>query len=157
MKQLWYILAATTFLAIACKKESGTNNCDISINAAPAHEVESLEQYLEAKGITAERHEKGFYYIIDKPGTGAQPTACSDVRVNYIGRLTNGDIFDQSNNISFNLFSLIQGWQAGIPLIQQGGRIVLYLPPALGYGEKTSGSIPSNSITIFTVDLLEVK
>ncbi len=143
-------------MAGSCKKDED-GGCNITVAAAPAQETTTLQQYLDDNGIVAEQHEKGFFYIITDPGSGKQPDACSDVRVNYIGRLKNGDIFDQANNISFGLSGLIGGWQAGIPLIKAGGKISLYLPPSHGYGSQGSSSVPPNAITIFTIDLLEVK
>ena len=49
------------------------------------------------------------------------------------------------------------GWQYGIPLVKAGGRIMLYLPPSLGYGAQTVGSIPANSVLIFDITLQSVQ
>ena len=38
-----------------------------------------------------------------------------------------------------------------------GGRRQLIIPPALGYGTAGSGSIPGNSILVFTVDVLTAR
>ena len=57
---------------------------------------------------------------------------------------------------SFQLKNLIIGWQKGIPLIQKGGSIRLYIPPSMGYGSKSSSSIPANSTLIFDIDLVGV-
>ncbi len=152
-----YALLFLSVVTGSCKKDKDGGGCNITITAAPAQETAALAQYLDDRGIAAEQHEKGFFYTISNTGSGKQPDACSNVRVNYIGRLKNGDIFDQANNISFGLSGLISGWQAGIPLIKAGGSITLYLPPAHGYGSQGGGSVPPNAITIFTVDLLEVK
>ena len=65
-------------------------------------------------------------------------------------------MFDSGNNVQFNLSGLIIGWQEGIPLIAPGGSITLYLPPSLAYGSTAVGSIPANSILVFTIDLLAV-
>ena len=157
MKSVCYTVLCLFLLTASCKKDQGTATCDITVAAAPAQETESLQQYLDDNDIVAERHEKGFFYIIHEPGSGKQPDACSNVRVNYIGRLKNGNIFDQANNTSFGLSGLIPGWQAGVPLIRTGGRITLYLPPSHGYGSTGSSSVPPHAVLIFSVDLLEVK
>jgi FKBP-type peptidyl-prolyl cis-trans isomerase len=41
-------------------------------------------------------------------------------------------------------------------LIKPGGRIILYLPPSLGYGPYGAGSIPGNAGLIFEVTLVSV-
>jgi FKBP-type peptidyl-prolyl cis-trans isomerase len=37
--------------------------------------------------------------------------------------------------------------------MREGGRRILILPAALGYGSQASGSIPANSSLVFVVDL----
>ena len=153
MKNIVFAIAVMFFALTGCKKEE---TCDDIIDAAPASEVEALHKYILDNKIDAEKHEKGFYYKIQTPGTGNHPTACSDINVNYKGELTNGTVFDQSNDVDFKLGGLIKGWKAGIPLIAQGGKITLYLPPSMGYGSKGTGGIPGNAILIFSIDLVKV-
>jgi len=126
----------------------------------PATEITALEAYLASKTITnAVKDPRGFYYSISTAGTGATAALCSSITINYAGKLTNEIIFDQTNGSprTFTLGQLIPGWIKGIPLIKQGGRILLYLPPSLGYGNQANGSIPVNSILIFDIDLLGVQ
>lgn len=124
---------------------------------ASAAEIQSVQDFLTANGITAQQHCSGLFYRIDTEGTGASPGICSAVRITYEGRLTNGNVFESTTSpVAFNLYQLITGWKNGLPLIKAGGRIYLYIPPSLGYGSAANGSIPANSILIFRVDLLEV-
>jgi FKBP-type peptidyl-prolyl cis-trans isomerase len=121
--------------------------------------TETLEEYIKRAGITdAVKDSRGFYYKIITEGQGNNPTATSKVTVFYKGTLTNGMIFDQTSNspISFGLNQVILGWQYGVPLIKPGGKIILYLPPSLGYGSQAAGSIPPNSVLIFEVQLVSV-
>jgi FKBP-type peptidyl-prolyl cis-trans isomerase FkpA len=125
------------------------------VTDVPPSEVAALKQYIETKGIKATADERGFYYTIQKPGSGAKPTVCSNVTVNYKGTLTNGESFDSGNDISFGLNQLILGWQVGIPLIAPGGSVTLYLPPSLAYGSQEQSGIPADSILVFEIDLTE--
>lgn len=121
-----------------------------------------MESYLSTNSITAVKHASGMYYQVITNGSGANPQLCSTVSVSYTGRLTNGTIFDSQNLISFELGRVIVGWQKGLPLIQKGGRIKLYIPPSLGYGgndiRDNVGNIviPANSILIFDVEIFDV-
>ena len=147
--KLRLILLSSLFLFIlsGCKKTENSENS------------ETLEEYIKRAGITdAVKDSRGFYYKIITEGTGNNPTATSKVTVFYKGTLTNGTIFDQQLNspISFGLNQVILGWQYGVQLIKPGGKIMLYLPPSLGYGSQSAGSIPPNSVLIFEVQLVSI-
>jgi FKBP-type peptidyl-prolyl cis-trans isomerase FkpA len=150
MKNWFWALLLPVFV-ISCKKEE--KSCPEVNIKAPEAEVAALRTYISGNSITATEDARGFFYTINTAGTGTQPTACSDVSVNYTGKLTNGTQFDSGNNVGFNLSQLIIGWQMGIPLMKTGGAITLYLPPSLAYGPNAVGSIPANSILIFTITL----
>lgn len=151
------ILLAVAMLAGGCQ-QTDTTPCTATpvTTKAPASEVATLKQYIDANKITATADDRGFYYTIQSPGTGSKPTVCSNVTVNYVGKLTNGSTFDKGNDVSFGLSQLILGWQEGIPLIASGGSITLYLPPSLAYGSAAQNGIPANSILIFTIDLTSI-
>lgn len=118
----------------------------------------TIEKYLSDKGIKAESTSTGLYFVIESQGTGDYPTINSTVKVAYTGYLTNGQIFDQSDvaGISFPLTSVIEGWQQGIPLFKEGGKGKLFIPSALGYGNRKVGDIPANSVLIFDIHLIDV-
>lgn len=141
------------FLLTSCSKN---NFCEPDSTQAPPSEIAQVEAYLNSNGITATKDGRGFYYIIKNEGAGKFATICSNVTVNYVGRLTNGTQFDSNNNISFAIRGLIKGWQQGIPLLKPGGSITLFIPPSLGYGSQATSSIPANSILIFEIDLLAI-
>lgn len=123
---------------------------------APESEVATLKKYIEDNKINATADSRGFYYTINSAGTGTKPTVCSNVSVNYVGKLTSGSTFDSGNDVSFGLNDLIVGWQAGIPLMAPGGSITLYLPPSFAYGSQAQRDIPANSILVFNIDLLKI-
>lgn len=125
---------------------------------APASEIQAVQDYLTANSITAEQHCSGLFYKIDVPGTGASANVCSDIVVTYEGKLTNGTVFDAATApVIFNLSGVIPGWKNGIPLIKSGGRIYLYVPPSLAYGNTQVGPIPPNSILVFRIELVSVQ
>jgi FKBP-type peptidyl-prolyl cis-trans isomerase FkpA len=159
MKKFCCVLLCSLELFSACDKTETVPNasCPPVTDTAPANEVLALQSYISAKGITAVEDDRGFFYSISKLGSALRPTACSNIKVAYTLRLSNGSEVDAGNGVSFNLGNLITGWREGLPLIGEGGSIVLYLPPTLGYGPQASGNIPGNSILVFYIDLLDVQ
>ncbi len=58
---------------------------------------------------------------------------------------------------TFPLAQVIKGWQEGLQGMKAGGRRLLVIPPALGYGAQAAGPIKANETLIFVVDVLQVK
>ena len=97
-------------------------------------------------------------------GTGKEAKLDSEVKVDYTGWLEDGTEFDSSLkegrtplSITLGIGQVIQGWDQGVPGMKVGGKRRLTIPPHLGYGNRSVGSIPPNSTLIFEVNLLEVK
>lgn len=99
--------------------------------------------------------ESGLTYAVTTVGDGNFPTINDEVKVNYTGYLTSQTIFDQAQNAEFPLTGVIEGWQEGIPKFSRGGSGYLFIPARLGYGSRTSGQIPGNSVLIFEIDLID--
>ena len=138
-----------------CLKGENNSTCtyDPCSIKAPASETQAVQDYLTANNITnAQQHCSGFFYIVDKAGKCRTPNACNYVNANYTGTFTDGSTFDQGT-ADFGLTQVIVGWTNGVPLIKEGGRIRLFIPPSLGYGKDPYHSIPGNSILIFDVTL----
>ena len=157
MKRIFIVLSSVILLSSCSKQNDDICTYDACAVGAPASEVTQLEAYLASATITATKHCSGMYYTIDAAGSGATATICSTVSVKYKGQLTNGTVFDQATApVSFQLGGLIEAWKKGIPLIKPGGKIKLYCPPSLAYGNQAVGTIPANSILIFEVELAGV-
>ena len=145
-----YILLLSLFVIgiSACKK---TTPFDPAKQAAI--DDAAIQAYIKANSITATKDPSGLYYQVVTPGTGVYPAKNSLVTMNYTGKLLNGTVFDSGIISNQPLSSLITGWQIGVPYINTGGRLLLLIPSGLGYGDTANGSIPANSVLIFTIDL----
>lgn len=102
----------------------------------------------------------GLRYEIITPGTGANPKADDSVKVHYTGTLIDGTKFDSSVDrgqpAEFKLSEVITGWTEGIQKMKKGGKIKLYVPPQLAYGDDGRPGIPPGSTLIFDVELLDI-
>lgn len=159
MKKL-FLIAALASLFTSCLKNEAKCDYNQCATVAPSSEIASVQAYLNANNITATQHCSGFFYAVDNAGSGTQPNGCSTVTVNYEGKLTNGNVFDKTNPgqpATFSLGDLIPGFRNGTLQIKSGGKVRLYIPPSLGYGSQQAGTIPANSILIFTIELVGVQ
>lgn len=97
-------------------------------------------------------------------GSGKETQKGALLVVEYIGKLTDGTVFDTSKNkgrpfeFVFGTGRVIKGWDQGLVGMRAGGKRKLQVPAALGYGERQIGSIiPPNSDLFFEIELLEVR
>ncbi|RDI56832.1 FKBP-type peptidyl-prolyl cis-trans isomerase [Flavobacterium glaciei] len=148
------LLAFVSLLFVSCLSD---NEASKPVDYTVQNEKEIVD-YIEKNKLTATKTDSGLYYVVNEAGTGAQPTASSNVTVAYKGYFTNGNVFDQSNaaGISFGLNQVIKGWTEGIPYFKEGGNGILLIPSHLGYGSNGSGPIPGGSVLIFDVKLIKV-
>lgn len=139
----------------ACKKPA-TFDPSVQFNT----DTIAIRNFITTNSIPAIKDSYGVFYQVIEPGTGSIPyTGATKVTVDYQGRLLNGNVFDDSKGVPFTfaLGRLIAGWQIGIPKIQKGGKIRLFIPSYYGYGNTAAGSIPANSVLDFTITLSDVQ
>jgi len=106
----------------------------------------------------------GLQYQIISEGSGANAAATDSVSIRYKGMLTSGEVFDSSEGfgtasakpVGFMLNRVIPGFTEGLQLIKEGGKIKLFIPSALAYGEMDQGKIPAFSTLIFEIELVKV-
>jgi FKBP-type peptidyl-prolyl cis-trans isomerase len=108
----------------------------------------------------------GLAYEILKPGAGANPKSTDTVTAHYKGTMLDGEVFDTTfeapagekvEPVTFELAGVIEGWKEGIQKINKGGRIKLYVPSKLAYGEEGRQGIPPASARIFEIELIDFK
>ncbi|MEQ4717100.1 FKBP-type peptidyl-prolyl cis-trans isomerase [Nonomuraea sp. B19D2] len=92
-------------------------------------------------------------------GTGAKVQPGQTLTVNYTGKIWGTDKqFDSSwergQPAEFPLGNVIKGWQQGLAGVPVGSRVVMSIPPDLGYGDQEQQGIPAKSTLVFVVDVL---
>jgi FKBP-type peptidyl-prolyl cis-trans isomerase len=105
----------------------------------------------------------GLRYEILKPGDGPYPTTSDSVVIQYTGAYLNGQVFDSSvrhgKPLEFPVgqAGMIPGMIEGVQKINKGGKIKIYIPPQLAYGDDGGGRVPPGAVLVFEVDMVDVK
>jgi peptidylprolyl isomerase len=110
----------------------------------------------------------GLQYVDMRAGHGKSPVAGQTCSVLYRGWLYNdkqrGALFEVAQDAGkpfrfpVGQGQVIPGWDEGVLTMKAGGKRVLIIPPALGYGDRGAGSvIPPGATLLFEVELLSFK
>ncbi|MCU0446517.1 MAG: FKBP-type peptidyl-prolyl cis-trans isomerase [Microscillaceae bacterium] len=133
-----------------------------------------IADYAQKKKIKPTITASGLNYVITQEGSGETPKPNDVVKVNYVGKLLDGKVFDTSYEkeakaanvynksreykpLEFPLGtgSVIRGWDEGIALLKKGGKATLIIPSEIAYGQQNLGTIPANSVLVFEVELVD--
>ena len=108
--------------------------------------------------------ENGLKYFVLEKGNDNKMQKGSIITLDYTGFLENGKIFDSSVKrkkplkFIFGESKILDGWTSSLPLISEGGKMKLIVPPQLAYGEQGfKNIIPKNETLIFDILILEIK
>ena len=96
-------------------------------------------------------------------GSGPEVQTGQTITVEYVGQVyPDGKVFDESwsetDPVSFPIGTggVIPGWDRGLVGQKVGSRVILTIPPDLGYGKQGDGSdIPPNADLVFVIDILQ--
>ncbi len=104
----------------------------------------------------------GLQYFIVKSGpkTGRSPVSGESVTFDYEGKLTTGETFDSSfargEPLTGDIDRFVPGFTEALKLMRPGDEWIVWIPPALGYGDREAGTIPENSVLRFRMALHKI-
>jgi len=168
------VFSAAVALALAAcggeRKEAPTDSARPAADTASAEPAEDLTQVdttfapaLRVDLAKMTRHPSGLYVLERRRGTGVAADSGRWVTVNYTGWLTDGTVIDDTRkeakprNVLLGYGRVIPGWEEGLRGMRAGGRRILVVPPALGYGKAGKpGTVPSRATLVFDVEMKRV-
>jgi FKBP-type peptidyl-prolyl cis-trans isomerase len=128
--------------------------------AAPADPAAYMAAVSAKPGVVTTPSGLAYSIVRSGPTDAATARPGDQVRVEYEGRLTDGQVFDSSaangGPATFVVGQLVPGWNEALQLMRPGDEWMLYVPPTLGYGDEDKGPIPANSVMVFRLKLLAV-
>jgi cyclophilin family peptidyl-prolyl cis-trans isomerase len=128
--------------------------------------ISNFYDQVKKKEKKARLSPSGLVYVVKKKGkdvTNLGAKKGSKVSLHYTGSLfSDGTKFDSSKDrkepFIFNYIEtpLIPGFTEGIALVGPKGKVKLYIPYFLAYGERSAGKIPANSDLVFDLEILSI-
>lgn len=142
-----------------------------------AQEAADRDKYIADNKLIVKTTPTGLKYVITQPSLKPKPLTGDTLLVNYVGRTTNGKVFDSSIEaeaqkaglnqpgrkyeplqVIVGTGSVIKGWDEGLLLLNEGSKAKLIIPSNLGYGTEGAGEdIPPYSTLVFDVELVKIK
>ena len=107
--------------------------------------------------------EKGLHYAVLNHGdmNSKSPELSDTITAHFHGTLTDGTVFwssvDSNEPLTIELSKLIEGCQKIISLMKINDKWRVYIDPSMAYGDEGRPGIPSNSILIFDIELLDIQ
>jgi len=141
--------AFLSLLALAC--------ATVPVPPATSPGPDFLVRNAAAKRVVTTSSGLQYFIVRSGPRTGPHPTESDTVTFDYEGKLLTGETFDSSYERGTPLTGRVDGFVPGfteaMKLMRPGDEWLVWIPPALGYGDRAAGPIPSNSILRFKLAL----
>lgn len=110
-----------------------------------------------------EKTPSGLFYKITEKGNGKKAKKGDEIAAHYTGMLLDGKVFDSSVQrgepleFTLGIGQVIEGWDEGLLLLNEGDKARLIIPSDLAYGSRGAGGvIPPNAVLIFDVELVKI-
>jgi len=106
--------------------------------------------------------ESGLKLKLIQSGKGKTVSKGDKVKVHYTGTLVDDRKFDSSRDrdqpfeFVIGMKQVIEGWDEALPYLKVGDRVLLTIPPELGYGDTPMPKIPPGSYLVFDIEVLDV-
>jgi len=133
-----------------------------SVKKQAQENIKITKDFLEnnAKSDSVTQTASGLQYQILVPGNGNLPKEGDQIKVDIIGRLTDGTEFENTykrGTVIIDSKQLISGWKEAMMMMKEGSRWRIWIPPALAYGEEGRlPTIPPNAILVFEIEFHEI-
>ena len=137
--------------------------------ASPSTQLEKeqnrIVNYAIDEMIPLQQTSSGLFYHIENEGEGAPIQWGDYLQAHYKGYFLDGEVFDASRPkgkpMEFYVGNMIPAWNEALQLLKPGGRMLLFAPSSLAYGEEgvqdKSGEevVPPNEPLVFELEVVE--
>lgn len=136
--------------------------------AAKAADAAAFQKFVpwNSEAPEVQKAGSGMEYVVlaSGPEGGVAPDISQNAEVFYEGRLNAGgpafdSAFERGSPATFPVAAVVPGFSEALTLMKPGDRWLVYIPSALGYGERGTpgGPIPPNADLVFEIEMVSVR
>lgn len=131
---------------------------DTAFQSSISRDSKIIEAHLASKGVTASKTDMGVYVQTIQAGQGPKPAAGQYANIKYRGTDLAGKKFDEGTfPMQLGMGGSIPGFENGVKQFSKGGKGVIYIPSALGYGVQGQPPvIQPNQVLVFEIEMLDI-
>ena len=156
----------TPFLLLVAASLQGCLKNDVNPDEAKyAENQQEIQQYIAKNNLQMQSTNSGLYYQVLKSNpAGKTAQKGSQVVMSFVGRLTNGSVFDsaQANEdrfirFPFNVSAALPGLDEMAGLLKEGDSARVIMPSNLGLGSREYSKVPAYSVLVFNLSLKKIQ
>ncbi|KAJ2557554.1 peptidylprolyl isomerase fpr3 [Coemansia sp. RSA 1933] len=148
---------------VKIKKQAEKKRKEAEAEEAAEASPKKAKKEKKEKEVTTKKLQGGVIAEVKEEGQGQGVKKGARVGMYYIGKLTDGRVFDKNvkgKPLWFRLGAgeVIKGWDVGIVGMKKGGERRLTIPAAMAYGKRGAPpDIPPNATLVFDIRLVDFK
>ena len=127
---------------------------------SPAAGRAFMARNAHAPGVVTTRSGLEYRVLRSGPNGGRRPGPSDEVKINYEGKLLDGQVFDSSFDRGepavLTVRDVVPGFREALELMRPGDEWLVYLPANLAYGDKGAGPIPPGAALMFRIELIAI-
>ncbi|MDJ1471248.1 FKBP-type peptidyl-prolyl cis-trans isomerase [Cytophagaceae bacterium DM2B3-1] len=162
MQKISYLFLAAILLLQACSL-NGDNTYENNVKS----NEQIIQQYITNKNLQVQASTSGLRYKVTNYNSAAKaPSTGSQIVMAYVGKLTNGTVFDTARNkpdeflrFPYRGNYVIPGIEEVVGYMKTGDSAIAIVPFYLGFGSNAAynGVVPSYSVLVFDLKLVAVQ
>lgn len=117
----------------------------------------TIEEYISQNNLSPQYTASGLGYTIGMEGSSRRNIDESTVKTEVIVTSTEDrTLIDTEGDIYINMLGQVPAIREGMKLIGEGGKIILYVPYEIGWGDVGNTSVPGSSDVIIEITLSSI-
>ncbi len=146
--RLIFLLPLLSLFFLSCEKDEHAERAE--------KERKQILEYIEENNLDAYEHESGIFIVVAYQGSGSTPREDSTVRMKFNAfTLKDEKMFYSTYDEFVYLPNEPMGFRLGVMEFTRGGKGVIFVPSALGYGPYSNMYVDRNAVLKYEIEIID--